>query len=107
MINKYLIRMAGIGESYCTIVDKDIWNWLDYGTKCKCPDRLADAMWKAISEEHDDKQDMIDYFLRCSPDERAAYVTELTPYFSSIIDMMKYIKNNNINIVSEREFIIC
>lgn len=106
MKNKYLVKMAGIGESYIVLVDKDIWDWLDYQTKHPCPDRLADSMWSFLNEEHDSKKDMIEWYRTVPPDERATYVNEIDPSFNTIIEVMKFVKKNNINIVSECEFAI-
>lgn len=33
MKNKYLVNMNGIGEHYHMLIDKDLWDWLDYQGK--------------------------------------------------------------------------
>ena len=106
-MKKYIIKMAGIGESYLLLVDKDVWDWAtDYTGKNPCPSRVADSMWSQLNDEHDSKKEMIEDYAGRAPDERAAYLMETEKYFGTISELMKFVKKNNITIAGEEELAI-
>ncbi len=109
-MNRYIINMIGIGESYLMLVSKDLWDWVtDYSGKTPCPKRLEDKMWELIGDEFEDRLDMLSHFSSRVPDDRTSYLTELdeVPYLDDVMDVMKYVKKHNINVVSECSLVIC
>jgi len=84
--------MVGIDESYFILIDKDAWDWLDYSGKNLCPNNLSTEMWKALNDEFDNEQDMINFYSEQASDDRAAYLIEAYPYFDATLSLMRFVK---------------
>lgn len=106
-MDKCLIVLTGQGdEEYC-LVDKNVWDWIHDNNDITFPDFLKDE-WRSIqSKWYVNKQQMEDEIIEIEKkmqygsNDKALTIMGCFNYSTSVMDLNKYCKKHDIDIVSE------
>ena len=106
-MDKYLITLTGMGsELECCLVDKDIWDWINNNTQ-KIPEFLKNEFKTTQSKYGGTLQNLENELLDIEDsgfgdmNDKALFVVGCFDWFSSIMEINKYCRDNNINIIGE------
>jgi len=105
-MDKYLLNVNGQGDTNFCVVDKNVWDWV-HNNDTTFPDFLKDEFRKNYgnhySSKHDIENEILDVEESINGDENDKALTVMCcfNYAWSVMDLNKYCRKHNINIVGE------